>query len=52
MAGYKYEEVLITEGLPTIGITAESRALVFQAGIAVGWHTSSQRKVFRREVLR
>ncbi len=51
MAGYIYEEVLITEGLPAVGVTAKSRALPFQAGIVVGWHPSSHRKAFRREVL-
>ncbi len=51
MAGYTYEEVLVTEGLPTVGVTAKSRALPFQAGILVGWRPSSHRKAFRREVL-
>ncbi len=52
MAGYKYEEVLITEELPTVGVTAESRTMPFRAAIVVGWHPSSQRKAFRREALR
>ncbi len=49
--GYKYEWVRITEGLPTAGVTAESRATPFQAGNFVGWHPSSHLKAFCRDVL-
>ncbi len=44
MVGYKCEEVQISEGLPTVGVTTESCALPLQAGIVVGWHPSSHRK--------
>ncbi len=51
MAGYKYEEVLITEGFPTVGVTAKPRDLPFQSEIVVGWHPSSHRKAVRKGVL-
>ncbi len=44
MVGYKCEEVQISEGLPTVGVTTESCALHLQAGIVVGWRLSSHRK--------
>ncbi len=49
--GYKYEGVRITEGLPTVGVSAESHAAPFQAGNFVEWHPSSHVKAFRRDVL-
>ncbi len=44
MVGYKCEEVQISEGLTTVGVTTDSCTLPLQAGIVVGWHPSSHRK--------
>ncbi len=49
MVGYKYEGVRMAEGLPIVGVTAESRTLPIQVGIILGWHPLSHNRAFRRE---
>ncbi len=51
-AGEKYEEFRVTDGLPAVAVTAESRALSLQGEIVVRWHPSSHNRASQMEVLR